>query len=95
MKSTLKFALAVTIVTLGLPPEATYARWYRTAANADLIGDTGGCRRIQPYPPYIYPAPNWQPFFSRHYYRYGPLLTCALSLSPAALVSGPVVTAKF
>jgi hypothetical protein len=95
MKSKLKFSLAVPIVALGLSPQATHARWYRTAVTPDLISDTQGCRTIQPYSPYIYPAPNWQPFFSRHYYRYGPLLTCALPLAPAALVPQPVVTAKF
>jgi hypothetical protein len=32
------------------------------------------------YPPsglYIYPAANWEPFFRRHVYRFGPLVSCA------------------
>lgn len=31
------------------------------------------------YPPswlYIYPAANWEPFFRRHVYRFGPLVSC-------------------
>ena len=36
----------------------------------------GACSEPGPRPTYIYPAPNWEPFFRRHVYRYGPILIC-------------------
>jgi hypothetical protein len=40
------------------------------------------------YPvPYIYPAANWEPFFRRHAYRYGPVLTCLPSIETAHVIS--------
>jgi hypothetical protein len=42
-----------------------------------------------PIPPpatlYIYPAANWEPFFRRHFYRFGPIMAC----EPVA-PSGPI-----
>jgi hypothetical protein len=33
-----------------------------------------------PIPPpatlYIYPSANWEPFFRRHFYRFGPIVAC-------------------
>ena len=35
------------------------------------------CGPLPPSGPYIYPAANWEPFFRRHVYRFGPLVSCA------------------
>ena len=51
-----------------------------------------------PVPPparlYIYPAANWEPFFRRHFYRYGPLVACDLSVVGAS-VATPVVSVRY
>jgi hypothetical protein len=36
---------------------------------------------------YIYPAANWEPFFRRHVYRYGPILACAPSTGTTGAIS--------
>jgi hypothetical protein len=44
---------------------------------------------VFPYyiPSYIFPAANWEPFFRRHVYRYGPILACAPSIETTSVVS--------
>ena len=31
---------------------------------------------VPPATLYIYPAANWRPFFRRHMYRFGPIVSC-------------------
>ena len=38
--------------------------------------NAAACSEPGPRPINIYPAPNWEPFFRRHVYRYGPILIC-------------------
>ena len=42
-----------------------------------------------PPPPlwYHYPYANWEPFFRRHMYRYGPILTCSHLVAPRPFIS--------
>jgi hypothetical protein len=45
----------------------------------NYIVSAADCNVVPPPPTlYIYPAANWEPFFRRHFYRYGPILACAL-----------------
>lgn len=45
------------------------------------------CREPGPRPTAIYPAPNWEPFFRRHVYRYGPILICEPVLQATNVIS--------
>lgn len=47
----------------------------------------GACSEPGPRPLAIYPAPNWEPFFRRHYYRYGPILICQPVLQATPVIS--------
>ena len=51
------------------------ARHLRHAGGAYAV-NAGACSEPAPRPIYIYPAPNWEPFFRRHVYRYGPIVVC-------------------
>jgi hypothetical protein len=44
---------------------------------------------LYPWPPIRlhFPVANWEPFFRRHVYRYGPILTCAPSIETTSAVS--------
>lgn len=46
---------------------------------------------IAPSTLYIYPAANWEPFFRRHYYRYGPIYTICAGVTPV----GNVISVKY
>jgi len=73
------------------------ARPYRYVAGDYAVSD-GGC--ITPLAPNtylwanwfyssayrIYPAADWEPFFRRHVYRYGPIV-CASSIATANVIS--------
>jgi hypothetical protein len=37
------------------------------------------------YPNYF--VPNWEPFFRRHVYAYGPILACAAISTPQVIIS--------
>jgi hypothetical protein len=58
--------------TAAVTTSAAEARRYNYVVSAADCG-------IIPPPPtlYIYPAANWEPFFRRHVYRYGPIFVCA------------------
>lgn len=60
------------------------ARRYR---HADYVVSAGAC--VEPSAPlaYVYPAANWEPFFRRHEYRYGPILICNPSIQAAKVLS--------
>lgn len=47
----------------------------------------GACGEPGPRPLAIYPAPNWEPFFRRHVYRYGPILICEPVLQATNVIS--------
>jgi hypothetical protein len=59
--------------------EARHLRHYAVAP--------GACTEPGPRPTYIYPAPNWEPFFRRHVYRYGPILVCEPVLQATDVIS--------
>jgi hypothetical protein len=72
-----KVVLTVLLVlgtTAAVTMNAAEARRY-----SDYVVNADSCSIIPPPPTlYIYPAANWEPFFRRHVYRYGPILACAL-----------------
>jgi len=73
------------------------ARPYRYVAGDYAASDAGCATPIAPntylwanwfYSPvyHIYPAADWEPFFRRHVYRYGPIV-CASSIATANVIS--------
>ncbi len=70
------------IVATG-PAEARHLRTAYTSVP-------GACFDPPPRPTYIYPAPNWEPFFRRHVYRYGPIVICE-----PVLQATPVLTVRY
>jgi hypothetical protein len=78
------FAAAVTAATMAATNSAAEARHYR---HAEVYSDDV-CGPISPSTTlYIYPAANWEPFFRRHLYRYGPILACLPSSRTGGVIS--------
>jgi hypothetical protein len=48
---------------------------------------SGSCGPPPPTAIYIYPSANWEPFFRRHYYRYGPIVVCSPSVATTSVIS--------
>ena len=84
--------LSAAIAALGLDASAAQARHYRSVTVLEDVAPV--CTVAGKVPPYIYPAPNWGPFFRHHYYRYGPTPTCILSAAPV-VVSQPVISVRY
>jgi hypothetical protein len=62
------------------------ARHRRHAVGAYEV-NAAACSEPGPRPLNIYPAPNWEPFFRRHVYRYGPILICEPVLQTTPVIS--------
>jgi hypothetical protein len=62
------------------------ARHLRHAGGA-YAASAGACSEPGPRLIGIYPAPNWEPFFRRHVYRYGPILICDPVLQATNVIS--------
>jgi hypothetical protein len=74
-------AIAMSVVDSAQARTLRYAYSEHPVSNA-LCGS--------PYPPaglYIYPTANWEPFFRRHVYRFGPLVSCAPVLETTRVLS--------
>ena len=88
----LKLILTASVV-LGTTAVATMnsaeARRYRhVVVNNDYLVSEASCSIGPPsLSSYIFPAANWEPFFRRHVYRYGPILACAPSIETTSVVS--------
>ena len=73
------------------------ARYYRYAAGDYAVSDAGCVTPLAPNTYLwanwfyssayrIYPAADWEPFFRRHVYRYGPIV-CAPSIATTNVIS--------
>jgi hypothetical protein len=62
------------------------ARHLRHAGGPYALS-AAACSEPGPRSTYIYPAPNWEPFFRRHVYRYGPILICEPVLQTTTVIS--------
>jgi hypothetical protein len=88
----LKLILTASVV-LGMTAVATMnsaeARRYRHVVvdNNYLVSEPSCSIVPLSLTAYIFPAANWEPFFRRHVYRYGPILTCAPSIETTNAVS--------
>jgi hypothetical protein len=85
----LKLILTVSVVlgtTAVAAMNSAEARRYR---HVGLYNDyvASDCSIVPPLALYIYPSANWELFFRRHVYRYGPILTCAPSIERTNVVS--------
>jgi hypothetical protein len=76
-------AVAVVAGTMAIANSAVEARHYR---HADLHA-AYACGPVPPSPTFIYPEANWEPFFHRHLYRYGPVLACIASAASTNVIS--------
>jgi hypothetical protein len=56
---------------------------------AEASDSTNAVECTAPPPPlwYHYPTANWEPFFRRHLYRYGPILACSHLVTPRPFIS--------
>jgi hypothetical protein len=90
-----KWKIAVIVPAILLAMESAQARHYRTAAVEVVAEAAGVCSIVPTYPPYVYPAPNWEPFFRRHVYRYGPVPTCLPTEGSVASVSQPPISVRY
>jgi hypothetical protein len=77
---------AVLIVGAVATTNCAEARHYRHFYN-DYVVSEGSCTAPPPPLSYIYPAANWEPFFRRHVYRYGPILICDPSIAMKNVIS--------
>jgi hypothetical protein len=81
-------AMAVTASGL-MTMSAAEARHYRHAHaySDDALSETA-CGPIPPPSTLsIYPESNWEPFFRRHVYRYGPLVVCTQAAAGTDVIS--------
>jgi hypothetical protein len=87
----LKLILTVSVVlgtTAVAAMNSAEARRYRhVGVYNDYVVSDASCSIVPPPALYIYPSANWEPFFRRHVYRYGPILTCAPSIETTNVVS--------
>ncbi len=60
---------------------------HKRGASSDYVVSAAICSPPPPPLTYIYPAPNWEPFFRRHLYRYGPIVICEPSLRATNVIS--------
>ena len=80
------------VLVLGTTAAATMtsaeARHYRHAAR--YLPSVAVCS-LPPPSLYIYPDANWEPFFRRHFYRYGPIY----GLCPGEIETTHVVSVRY
>ena len=62
------------------------ARHYRHVSS-DYVTSEASCAPPPPPAMNIYPSANWEPFFRRHVYRYGPSLVCDPSIATTNVIS--------
>ena len=80
---TASLMLSASVIAASGPAEARHLR--HSGGVYAVSGDA--CREPGPRPTTIYPAPNWEPFFRRHVYRYGPILICDPVLQATTVIS--------
>ncbi|MGY4304063.1 hypothetical protein ACVIJ6_001306 [Bradyrhizobium sp. USDA 4369] len=82
-------AAAVAVCLAAGPAEAGHRR---TLVAAEV---SGVCTVIPQPLPLIYPAPDWRPFFHKHYYRFGPTPTCVWSEAAAVPAGQTVISVRY
>jgi hypothetical protein len=86
MVLTVLVVLGTTAAVTMNPAEAR--RYRHVGVYNDFVVSDASCSIVPPPPAlYIYPTANWEPFFRRHVYRYGPISACAPSIETTNLVS--------
>jgi hypothetical protein len=86
--SKLFLAVSVMLATTAAATNSAEARRYRhIGAYTDYMVSDASCGIVAPPTLYIYPAADWEPFFRRHVYRYGPILACTPSIETANVIS--------
>jgi hypothetical protein len=84
LKALLNLA-AVIIMGMVATTSVAEARHYQHVDDS-VVGEAS-CAPPPPTAMYIYPAANWEPFFRRHLYRYGPILSCEPSVATTNVIS--------
>jgi hypothetical protein len=80
--------LLAAVILMGVVATANVAeaRHYRHLSS-DYVASEASCASPPPPAMYIYPSANWEPFFRRHVYRYGPLVVCEPSIATTNVIS--------
>ncbi|MGJ4892991.1 hypothetical protein ACQR1Y_32730 [Bradyrhizobium sp. HKCCYLRH3099] len=82
-------AAAVALFVTAGPADARHRRII-------AIAHEPGVCNVAPRPlPFIYPAPDWRPFFHKHYYRFGPTPTCVWSEAPVVPVAQTIISVRY
>lgn len=87
IKLTLTATLIVGITAVFAVNSAEARRYRHAAADYNYAISEGACAVPSPRPTYVYPAANWEPFFRRRVYRFGPVLVCEPSFRTTTVVS--------
>ena len=67
---------------------------HHRVVSAGVISEMTACVQVGDYlRPYIFPAPDWRPFFVKHMYV-GPVITCLPTGAPI-VASEQVVSVKY
>jgi len=84
----LKFGFAVVFLCVAIAPAQARHRHVVMAYGAPA------CLPVQEIPPFLYPAPDWGPFFRHHLYV-SPVVTCIPVAAPVDPVSGQVISVRY
>jgi hypothetical protein len=82
--------VTLTVVAIGAGALAStnsaQARHYRPGYS-EYVTSAASCTLIARSFQYIYPIADWEPFFRRHVYRYGPVPTCLPLIETTSVIS--------
>jgi hypothetical protein len=80
------------VAAIGLAIAPAQAGHHRAAG---AVSELTACIQVgNTLPPYIFPAPDWRPFFVKHMYVVGPVITCLPTGAPA-VASEQVLSVKY
>lgn len=88
----MSLGLSAVAIALWLTGSPAAARHLRTLAAAN---EPAVCVVLQKPLPLIYPAPDWRPFFQKHYYRFGPTPTCIWSEAQSMSTAQVVISVRY
>jgi hypothetical protein len=92
----LNLMLAAAVVGAGMGATTNIAMASNYILNpADCVSPSAAPLRwySSSYPNYF--VSNWEPFFRRHIYFYGPILTCAAPPTAPMTVAPPIISTKY
>jgi len=82
LKPLLNSAAAILVGMVATTSMAEARHYRHVEVSSDYVCAPPSAPRM-----YIYPAANWEPFFRRHVYRYGPIMICEASAKTTNVIS--------